>query len=197
MTVLELPTFTESVPQVGPRLKFDPLELKDAMARDPHALSNILIKDSNWIFFTRKGLEVSAPIRALIAAEELGLTRKELNDEFPEINIMDVLTNVNDTLISQKKKPVTVGSVLSNLSKAVRYVQAAFGICLIPDRKALRIQVSNGIATQQNIDKYFARALPQIQKIAAQVENAKALNFEVNVLTDKQQQAIAALAPAK
>ena len=197
MTVLELPTFTESVPQVGPRLKFDPLELKDAMARDPHALSNILIKDSNWIFFTRKGLEVSAPIRALIAAEELGLTRKEFNDEFPEINIMDVLKNVNDTLISQKKKPVTVGSVLSNLSKAVRYVQAAFGICLIPDRKALTIQVSNGIATQQNIDKYFARALPQIQKIAAQVENAKALNFEVNVLTDKQQQAIAALAPAK
>ena len=197
MTVLELPTFTESVPQVGPRLKFDPLELKDAMARDPHALSNILIKDSNWIFFTRKGLEVSAPIRALIAAEELGLTRKELNDEFPEINIMDVLTNVNDTLISQKKKPVTVGSVLSNLSKAVRYVQAAFGICLIPDRKALKIQVSNGIATQQNIDKYFARALPQMQKIAAQLENAKALNFEVNVFTDKQQEAIAALAPAK
>ena len=197
MTVLELPTFTESVPQVGPRLKFDPLELKDAMARDPHALSNILIKDSNWIFFTRKGLEVSAPIRALIAAEELGLTQKEFNDEFPEINIMDVLENVNDTLISQKKKPVTVGSVLSNLSKAVRYVQAAFGICLIPDRKALKIQVSNGIATQQNIDKYFARALPQIQKIAAQVENAKALDFEVNVLTDKQQQAIAALAPAK
>ena len=197
MTVLELPTFTESVPQVGPRLKFDPLELKDAMARDPHALSNILIKDSNWIFFTRKGLEVSAPIRALIAAEELGLTRKEFNDEFPEINIMDVLKNVNDTLISQKKKPVTVGSVLSNLSKAVRYVQAAFGICLIPDRKALKIQVSNGIATQQNIDKYFARALPQIQKIAAQLENAKALNFEVNVFTDKQQEAIAALAPAK
>ena len=197
MTVLELPTFTESVPQVGPRLKFDPLELKDAMARDPHALSNILIKDSNWIFFTRKGLEVSAPIRALIAAEELGLTRKEFNDEFPEINIMDVLTNVNDTLISQKKKPVTVGSVLSNLSKAVRYVQAAFGICLIPDRKALKIQVSNGIATQQNIDKYFARALPQMQKIAAQLENAKALNFEVNVFTDKQQEAIAALAPAK
>ena len=197
MTVLELPTFTESVPQVGPRLKFDPLELKDAMARDPHALSNILIKDSNWIFFTRKGLEVSAPIRALIAAEELGLTRKEFNDEFPEINIMDVLKNVNDTLISQKKKPVTVGSVLSNLSKAVRYVQAAFGICLIPDRKALKIQVSNGIATQQNIDKYFARALPQMQKIAAQLENAKALNFEVNVFTDKQQEAIAALAPAK
>jgi hypothetical protein len=197
MTVLELPTFTESIPQVGPRLKFDPLELKDAMARDPHALSNILIKDSNWIFFTRKGLEVSAPIRALIAAEELGLTKKELNDEFPEINIMDVLKNVNDTLISQKKKPVTVGSVLSNLSKAVRYVQAAFGICLIPDRKALKIQVSNGIATQQNIDKYFARALPQMQKIAAQLENAKALNFEVNVFTDKQQEAIAALAPAK
>ena len=197
MTVLELPTFTESVPQVGPRLKFDPLELKDAMARDPHALSNILIKDSNWIFFTRKGLEVSAPIRALIAAEELGLTRKEFNDEFPEINIMDVLKNVNDTLISQKKKPVTVGSVLCNLSKAVRYVQAAFGICLIPDRKALKIQVSNGIATQQNIDKYFARALPQMQKIAAQLENAKALNFEVNVFTDKQQEAIAALAPAK
>ena len=197
MTVLELPTFTESAPQVGPRLKFDPLELKDAMARDPHALSNILIKDSNWIFFTRKGLEVSAPIRALIAAEELGLTRKELNDEVPEINIMDVLENVNDTLISQKKKPVTVGSVLSNLSKAVRYVQAAFGICLIPDRKKLKIQVSNGIATQQNIDKYFARALPQMQKIAAQLENAKALNFEVNVFTDKQQEAIAALAPAK
>ena len=197
MAVLELPTFTESAPQVGPRLEFNPIELKEAMGRNPHALSQKLTSDLNWIFFTRKGLEVSAPIRALFAAEELGLTQKDENDEFPEISIMDVLENVNDTLISQKKKPVTVGSVLSNLSKAVRYVQAAFGICLIPDRKALTIQVSNGIATQQNIDKYFARALPQIQKIAAQVENAKALNFEVNVFTDKQQEAIAALAPAK
>ena len=34
MAVLELPTFTESAPQVGPRLEFNPIELKEAMAAE-------------------------------------------------------------------------------------------------------------------------------------------------------------------
>ena len=45
MTVLELPTFTNSSPQVGPRLDFDPIELSTAMERDNHALSKALLKD--------------------------------------------------------------------------------------------------------------------------------------------------------
>jgi len=193
MTVLELPTFTESSPQVGPRLNFDPIELNAAMERNPHALSHALCEDPNWIFFTRKGIEVTAPILTLIAAEQLGLTQKDA-DQFPEISITDILNNVNDTLNSKGKKPVTVGSVLSNLSKAVKYVQKAFGICLIPNRKELKIQVSNGIQTKENIDKYFARALPQLLKVAEQVENAKSLNYQINSFTAEQQEACKLLA---
>ena len=77
MAVLELPTFTESSPQVGPRLRIDPIELSAAMERNPHALSHALCEDPNWIFFTRKGIEVTAPILTLIAAEQLGLTQKD------------------------------------------------------------------------------------------------------------------------
>ena len=194
MAVLELPTFTESSPQVGPRLRIDPIELSAAMERNPHALSHALCEDPNWIFFTRKGIEVTAPILTLIAAEQLGLTQKDDIGEFPEISITDVLNNVNDTLQSKGKKPVTVGSVLSNLSKAVKYVQKAFGICLIPNRKDLKIQVSNGIQTKENIDKYFARALPQLLKVAEQVENAKSLNYQINSLTGEQQEACKLLA---
>jgi len=193
MTVLELPTFTESSPQVGPRLNFDPIELNAAMERNPHALSHALCEDPNWIFFTRKGIEVTAPILTLIAAEQLGLTQKDA-DQFPEISITDILNNVNDTLNSKGKKPVTVGSVLSNLSKAVKYVQKAFGICLIPNRKELKIQVSNGIQTKESIDKYFARALPQLLKVAEQVENAKSLNYQINSFTAEQQEACKLLA---
>ena len=193
MAVLELPTFTESSPQVGPRLRIDPIELSAAMERNPHALSHALCSDPNWIFFTRKGIEVTAPILTLIAAEQLGLTQKDAG-QFPEISITDILNNVNDILQSKGKKPVTVGSVLSNLSKAVKYVQKAFGICLIPNRKDLKIQVSNGIQTKENIDKYFARALPQLLKVAEQVENAKSLNYQINSLTGEQQEACKLLA---
>ena len=199
MTVLELPTFTNSSPQVGPRLDFDPIELSAAMERDNHALSKALLKDPNWVFFTRKGLEVSAPIRALFAAEYLGLTKKQPDGEYLLIDIMDILQHVNDTLVSQRKKPVTVGSVLANLSKAVKYVQAAFGICLIPDRKLLKIQISNGIATEKNINKYFKRVKPQIIKIAKELDNARALNFDIdpNILSSEEQKALALLKPAE
>ena len=54
MAVLELPTFTESAPQVGPRLEFNPIELKEAMERNPHALSQKLTSDLNWIFLQEK-----------------------------------------------------------------------------------------------------------------------------------------------
>ena len=74
-------------------------------------------------------------------------------------------------------------------SSIVKYVQKAFGICLIPNRKDLKIQVSNGIQTKENIDKYFARALPQLLKVAEQVENAKSLNYQISSLTGEQQEA--------
>ena len=197
MAVLDLPTFTDSAPTAGPRLSFDPIELNAAMGSNPHALSDALIKDPNWTFFTRKSLDVTAPILTLRAAEYCGLTQKVDAEEFITVSVFDILQNVNETLQSRGKKPITVGSVLSNLHKVVRYLQAAFGICLIINRNddtGMTVKIRNGVETQETINKHMKQALKPLIKVAKQVEHAFSIGYEINSLTGEQQKACKLLA---
>ena len=197
MEVLDLPTFTDSAPTTGPRLSFDPIKLNSAMENSQHALSNALCEDPNWIFFTRKSTEVTAPILTLWAAEECGLTQKVNGEEFTPVSVFDILNHVNDTLQSKGKKPITVGSVLSNLHKVVRYLQAAFGICLIINRQndtGMFVYIRNGIETRETIDKYMNQALRPLIKVAKQFDHAKSLGYEIPSLTGDEQEACKLLA---
>jgi hypothetical protein len=197
MAVLDLPTFTEPAPTIGPRLTFDPIELNSAMQNSEHALSNTLWKEPSWIFFTRKGTDVTAPILTLIAAEKCGLTKKDGGNDFLKVSVLDILENVNDTLESRGKKPVTVGSVLSNLHKVVRYLQAAFGICLIINRQdetGMTVKIRNGVETQETINKYMEKALKPLIKVAKQVDHAISIGYPVESLTGDEQEACKLLA---
>tara|TARA_R100001015_G_C4559483_1_gene119609 strand:- start:84 stop:692 length:609 start_codon:yes stop_codon:yes gene_type:complete len=197
MAVLDLPTFTDSAPTTGPRLTTDPIKLNSSMENNKHALSNALCEDPNWIFFTRKSTEVTAPILTLMAAEECGLTKKINGEEFSPVSVFDILKNVNDTLQSKGKKPITVGSVLSNLHKVVRYLQAAFGICLIINRQndtGMFVYIRNGIETRETIDKYMKQALRPLIKVAKQLDHAKSLGYEIPSLTGDEHKACQLLA---
>jgi hypothetical protein len=197
MAVLDLPTFTESAPTIGPRLTTDPIKLNSAMENNQHALSNALCEDPGWIFFTRKSTEVTAPIATLFAAEECGLTQKVNGEEFTPVSVFDILNHINDTLASKGKKPITVGSVLSNLHKVVRYLQAAFGISLIINRQnetGIFVYIRNGIETRETIDKYMAQALRPLIKVAKQLDHAKSLGYEIPSLTGDEHEACKLLA---
>lgn len=197
MAVLDLPTFTEPAPTIGPRLTTDPIKLNSAMETNPHALSNALCDEPSWAFFTRKSLDVTAPILTLMAAEHCGLTKKDGGKDFCKVSLLDIFKNVNDTLESKGKKPVTVGSVLSNLHKVVRYLQAAFGICLIIKREidgVVIVYIKNGEETKDNIDKYMAQALRPLIKVAKQFDHAKSLGYEIPSLTGDEQEACKLLA---
>jgi len=194
MPVLDLPTFTESAPQVGPRLNFDVIELNSEMKYSPNVISQKLIEDPNWIFFTRKGNSITSPILVLRAAEELGLFQTTETGDHPTLNVNDIMEIVNETLNSTQKKSISIGSILSNLNKATTYVQKAFGICLILNRALGTITVANSIDTEKNLNKHIEKSIRPLRAAAKQVDHALTMNYKINFLTEKQQEACKLLA---
>ena len=193
MTLSSLPRRTKPAPQTGPSLGISPSEIAEKMESDSHALSTELHKADGWENFSWKGIELSAPIRALWIAEELGLYQK-VNDQFQPIEIAKIVDKVNAYLIENGRSPVTEGSVLSNLNKAAKYLNVAFGIALIPSRKDLTVRIANGIETQENIDRFFEQIKTKVQKLNDQIEHAAACNFEIKALTGLKADAIKQLA---
>ena len=125
------------------------------------------------------------------------MTQKVDAKDFIRVSVFDILQNVNETLESRGKKPVTVGSVLSNLHKVVRYLQAAFGICLIINRQdetGMTVKIRNGVETQETINKYMEKALKPLIKVAKQVDHAISIGYPVESLTGDEQQACKLLA---
>jgi len=193
VTLSSLPRRTKPAPQSGPSLGISPSEIAEKMESNSHALSTELRNADGWEFFSWKGVELSAPVRALWIAEELGLYQK-VNDQFQAIEVAKIVDKVNAYLIENGKAPVTEGSVLSNLNKAAKYLNVAFGIALIPSRKDLTVRIANGIETQENIDKFFEQIKTKVQKLNDQIEHAAACNFEIKALTGLKADAIKQLA---
>ena len=193
VTLSTLPRRTKPAPQSGPSLGISPNEIAESMDSNGHALSNIISKADGWEFFAWKGQELSAPLRALWIAEELGLYQK-VNDQFQPIEVVKIVDRVNSYLIENGRAPVAEGSILSNLNKAAKYLNVAFGVALIPSRKDLTVRIANGIETQENIDKFFDQIKTKVQKLNDQIEHAAACNFEIKALTGLKADAIKQLA---
>ena len=193
VTLSSLPRRVKPAPQSGASLGLSPSKVGELMDLNSHALSKELCDSEGWEFFSWKGQELSAPLRALWIAEELGLYQK-VNDQYQPIEVAKIVDKVNAYLIENGKAPVTEGSILSNLNKAAKYLNVAFGVALIPSRKDLTVRIANGIETQENIDKFFEQIKTKVQKLNDQIEHAAACNFEIKALTGLKADAIKQLA---
>ena len=83
------------------------------------------------------------------------------------------------------------------MHKVVRYLQAAFGICLIINRQdetGMTVKIRNGVETQETINKYMEKALKPLIKVAKQVDHAISIGYPVESLTGDEQQACKLLA---
>ena len=175
---VSLPRREKAAAKVGPRLEVSPLEIKAQMENE-HGLSNIICNASTWEPFAWKGNDLSAPLRALWVAEGRGLLRKR-GDRSTEVSISDVTADINEYLLSFGKSPVSENSVLSNLRKASLYVNAALGVSIIPDRKAMTIRVSSEVETIENLNRYFDGAKAKLVKACKELQHANAMNFDVS-----------------
>ena len=175
---VSLPRREKAAAKVGPRLDVSPLEIT-AQMKNEHGLSNMICNASTWEPFAWKGNDLSAPLRALWVAESRGLLRKR-GERSSEVSISDVTADINEYLLSFGKSPVSENSVLSNLRKASLYVNAALGVSIIPDRKAMSLRISDEVETVENLTRHFDSVKAKLLKAHKELQHANAMDFDVS-----------------
>jgi hypothetical protein len=177
MTV-NFPRRDKPAAKVGPRLEISPLELTEYLAAD-HGLSKLLLAAESWEPFAWKGNDLSAPVRALYAAEAAGLLTRR-GDRAIDVPIADIAVTINNYLLSLGRSPVTENSVLNNLRTVSQYIAAAVGAAIIPDRKTMTVRFIDQYETAENIEKYFEQLKTKLTKLGAQLKHAEACGYEVS-----------------
>jgi hypothetical protein len=176
--VLAFPRRERPAAKVGPRLEISPLELKEYLVNQ-HGLSQLLMATESWEPFAWKGNDLSAPLRALYAAEARGLLSRR-GDRAVDVAIADVAAEVNAYLTSFGKAPITENSILNNLRTASQYVAAAVGVSIIPDRRQMTIRFVDHYETVENIQRYFNQMESKLSKLGNQLQHAQACGFDVS-----------------
>jgi hypothetical protein len=193
MTII-FPRRVEAAAKVGPRLEISPIELQSQL-NNTHGLSSLLCDAKTWEPFAWKGNDLSAPLRALYAAEGRGLLSGTKNN-FKPVAIADIAAEINSYLLSFGKSVVSEAAVLNNLRTAALFLSAAVGVSLMTDRQAMTVQLVNAAETAENIEKYFSQIKGKLDKLNCQVAHAEACGYDVSrVLTAEQVQGAKLLAP--
>lgn len=177
MTV-NFPRREKAAATVGPRLEISPLELEAQMSNQ-HGLTALLCGAQSWEPFAWKGNDLSAPMRALYAAEGRGLLQKR-GDRPVEVAIADITDDINGYLLSFGKKGISENSVLTNLRTAALYMNAALGISIRPEKGPMTVQIVGELETVESIKRYFDQVEVKIKKLGSQIKHAEAMGYSVS-----------------
>lgn len=175
---INFPRREKAAAKVGPRLEISPLELEAQMANQ-HGLSALLCAAETWEPFAWKGNDLSAPMRALYAAESRGLLQKR-GDRPVEVAIADITADINGYLLSFGKKTISENAVLNNLRQAALYLNAALGISIRPDRQSMTVQIVGELETVETIERYFSQVEAKLKKLGSQIKHAEAMGYSVS-----------------
>ncbi len=173
---LELPLFpVREMParQTGPYLLADvvPSDFQKEMEDDEHALSRRLMRSDLWSHYVWNGTTLTAPLMALWAAESNGLYTKH-------VPIAVIANDVNQNLLKRGRKPITDNSVFSNLSKAAKYLQAAFHIVIQPNREDMNVSVLDSGKTVDSLKRWFGQINSRVKKIETLTKHAEVSDFK-------------------
>lgn len=182
---MTFPRREKAAAKVGPRLEISPIEIQSVL-QNTHGLSNLLTSATSWEPFAWKGNDLSAPLRALYAAEGRGLLTGS-NGNYQPVAVADIAAEINNYLISFGKSPVSENAVLSNLKQAALYLSAGVGVSLIADRTAMTVRLVNAAETAENIEKYFSDIEKKLQKLTSQVKHAEACGYDVSHILSAEQ----------
>lgn len=177
MTV-NFPRREKAAATVGPRLEISPLELEAQMSNQ-HGLTALLCGAETWEPFAWKGNDLSAPMRALYAAEGRGLLQKR-GDRPVEVAIADIAADINGYLLSFGKKTISENAVLNNLRQAALYVNVAMGVSIRPESQSMTVQIVGELETVETIKRYFDQVEAKIKKLGSQIKHAEAMGYSVS-----------------
>ena len=147
-------------------------QLKVEMDKNPHALSDMMLDDPSWEYFTWNGVFLTSPMMALRGAEEHNLYAR---DPVPLAKIVD---SNNKRLKEIGKKTITDNSVLSNLKKAAKYINTAYSLVLRPDASKMTVTLLSAVATDKEIKKWYDQMESRLEKIITLAQHAKNSDFE-------------------
>jgi hypothetical protein len=191
---MNFPRREKAASKVGPRLEVSPIELQ-AVLNNTHGLSSLLCNAESWDPFAWKGNDLSAPLRALYAAEGRGLLSGNKGNLQP-VAVADITAEINSYLLSFGKSVVSENAVLNNLKDVALYLSAAVGVSLVADRPSMTVRLVNAAETAENIEKYFSEIEKKLNKLNSQVKHAEACGYDLShVLTAEQVQGAKLLAP--
>lgn len=179
MVATTFPTRETAAATTGPRLAISPLELNERL-RETHGLSNILLTAQSWETFAWKGQHLSSPLRALYSAENHGLLTRKPDGSAVNVPVAEILGDVNAYLEAIGKASISENAILSALSTASRYISAAVGVALIPDRTNMCVRLVDKFETAENLERYFEQMRPKLVKLQRDAEHAKAMGFDVS-----------------
>jgi hypothetical protein len=174
----KFPRREQPAAKVGPRLEISPLELQSVL-QEEHGLSSALRTAKSWEPFAWKGNELSAPLRALYAAESGGLLSRR-GDRAVSVAIPDITADINAYLAELGKPPISENTVLNNLRQVSLYVNAALGVAVVPDRAAMSVRFADGHETADSIERYFDQIKTKLQKLGSQLKHAEACGYDVS-----------------
>lgn len=175
---INFPRRDKAKTKVGPRLEISPLELESQMSNQ-HGLSSLICAAETWEPFAWKGNDLSAPLRALYAAESRGLLQKR-GDRPVEVAIADITADINAYLLSFGKAVISENAVLNNLRQVALYLNAALGVSIRPDRQAMTVQIVGELETVETIERYFTQVEAKLKKLGSQIKHAEAMGYDVS-----------------
>lgn len=175
---INFPRRDKAAAKVGPRLEISPLELESQMSNQ-HGLSSLICAAETWEPFAWKGNDLSAPLRALYAAESRGLLQKR-GDRPVEVAIADITADINAYLLSFGKAVISENAVLNNLRQVALYLNAALGVSIRPDRQAMTVQIVGELETVETIERYFSQVEAKLKKLGSQIKHAEAMGYDVS-----------------
>lgn len=164
--------------KVGPRLEISPLELKNWLEHE-HGLSKLLTESEAWEPFAWKGNDLSAPLRALFAAERRGLLKRN-NDRANNVSIYDVTADINVYLQSFGKAPVKEITVQKNLQTAAQYLRTAVGVSVVADSSTMTVRFVDKYETAESIEKYFKQMEPKLVNLNRQLDHARNCGYAIS-----------------
>jgi len=176
---ITLPRRERAAAKVGPRLDISPLDVKELLKTHQHALTHLISTAESWEPFAWKGNDLSAPLRALYVAESRGLLTSR-GDRAVNVAIADITADINGYLASFGKTLVSEAAIMNNLRQASLYVQAAIGVAVLPDRRAMTVRFVDEYQTVENINRYFDSIKGKLQRLGSQLKHAEACGYDVS-----------------
>ena len=174
MTSATYPMRERKPQQMGNYLldKITQKQLKAKMDENPHALSDLMLDDPSWEYFTWNGVYLTSPMMALRGAEEHNLYARN------PIPLAKIVDSNNRRLKEIGKKTITDNSVLSNLKKAAKYINTAYSLVLRPDASTMTVTLLSAVATDKEIKKWYFQMESRLEKIITLAQHAKNSDFE-------------------